>query len=78
MESPDTLIIFYDVTIGKEPLLAAIAQFNATIIYDLNIMKSIVIRIPDETKMDEAIQFFNGVEGVLQVNRDHINELDNY
>ena len=37
MESPDTLIIFYDISVGKEPLLRAIDEYNATIIYDLNI-----------------------------------------
>lgn len=78
MESPNTLIIFYDVAVGKEPLLAAIAQYNATVVYDLNNMNSIVVRIPDETKIDEAIEFFNGVNGVLQVNRDRANEIDTF
>ena len=68
--SPNVLIIFYDETIGKEPLLKAIKEFNATIIYDLKIMKSITIKIPDDKKIEEAIDFFQKVDGVLTVNRD--------
>ena len=45
--SPDTLIISYDETIGKEPLLAAIEEYNATIIYDYNMINAMAIRIPD-------------------------------
>ena len=68
--SPNVLIIFYDETIGKEPLLKAIKEFNATIIYDLKIMKSITIKIPEDKKIEEAIDFFQKVDGVLTVNRD--------
>ena len=45
--SPNVLIIFYDSTIGKEPLLKAIEEYHATVIYDLKIMKSISIKIPE-------------------------------
>ena len=68
--SSNVLIIFYDVTIGKDPLIKAIKEFNATIIYDLNIMKSITIKIPEDKKIEEAIEFFQKVDGVLTVNRD--------
>ena len=74
--SPTTLIIFYDAGIGKEPLLKAIEDYHATVIYDLKIMKSISIKIPDGTKIEDAIDYFNKVEGVLQVNRDRIRRLD--
>ena len=74
--SPSTLIIFYDVNIGKEPLLKAIEDYKATVLYDLQIMKSISIKIPDGTKIEDAIDFFNKVEGVLVVNRDAICQLD--
>ena len=70
--SPSTLIIFYDVTVGKEPLLKAIEDYHATVIYDLQIMKSISIKIPDGCKIEDAIEYFNKVNGVLQVNRDAI------
>lgn len=74
--SPKTLIIFYDGTIGKEPLKKAIEDYHANIVYDLKNMNSITITIPDGTKIEDAIEYFNKVEGVLQVNRDQIMQLD--
>ena len=74
--SPKTLIIFYDGTIGKEPLKKAIEDYHANIVYDLKNMNSITITIPDGTKIEDAIEYFNKVEGILQVNRDQIMQLD--
>ena len=68
--SNTTLIIFYDSVIGKEPLLKAIEEYKAHIIYDLKIMKTITIKIPKETKIEDAIEYFNKVEGVTLVERD--------
>lgn len=73
--SPKTLIIFYDTTVGKEPLKKAIEDYHANIIYDLKNMNSISITIPDGTKIEDAIEYFNKVEGVLQVNRDEIMQM---
>ena len=39
-------------------------------------MKSISIKIPDGTKIEDAIEYFNKVEGVLTVNRDAIYQLE--
>ena len=74
--SPKILIIFYDGTIGKEPLKKAIEDYHANIVYDLKNMNSITITIPDGTKIEDAIEYFNKVEGILQVNRDQIMQLD--
>ena len=76
--SPNVLIIFYDVTIGKEPLLKAIEEYHATVLYDLKIMKSISIKIPENTNIEDAIAFFQKVEGVLMVNKDSICQLDHF
>ena len=73
--SPNVLIIFYDSTIGKEPLLKAIEEYHATVIYDLKIIKYISIKIPENTKIEDAIEYFQKVEGVLQVNRDQVYQL---
>ena len=56
--SPFSLIIFYDAGIGKEPLLKVIEDYHATVIYDLKIMISISIKIPDGTNIEDAIIFF--------------------
>ena len=75
--SQNTLIISYDVTVGKEPLLAAIEQYNATILYEYNMVNAISIRIPDGADIEDAVQFFESVDGVLIVNRDYIYQIDN-
>ena len=75
--SSNTLIISYDVTVGKEPLLAAIEQYNATILYEYNMVNAISIRIPDGEDIEDAVQFFESVDGVLIVNRDYIYQIDN-
>ena len=74
--TPNTLIIYYDEEIGKEPLLAAIEEYNATILYQYNMFSGFAIKIPDGTDIEDAIEFFSNVDGVLQVNRDHIYTID--
>ena len=76
--SPNVLIIFYDVNIGKEPLLKAIEEYHATVIYDLKMMKSISVKIPENTNIEDAIEYFQKVEGVLTVNRDSGCQLDHF
>ena len=70
------MIISYDVAIGKEPLLAAIEQYNATILYEYNIINAVAIRIPEGTDIEDAIEFFSAVEGIIMVNRDQIYQID--
>ena len=76
MESPNTLIIYYDETVGKDDLLNAIEKYNATILYEYSIIRAVAIRIDDESKIDEAIDYFSNVNGVLQVLRDQMHEID--
>ena len=66
----DVLVINYDVEIGKEPLKKAIRKYGASIIYDYRIGNSVVVRIPDPAKQEEAVLYFEKVKGVLQVSRE--------
>ena len=36
----------------------------------------VAIKIPEGTDIEDAIEFFSNVDGVLQVNRDHIYTID--
>jgi len=74
--SKDVLIVSYDIEIGKDPLKKAIRKYGASIIYDYRIVNAIAVRLPDPSKMDEAILYFERVKGVLQVSRDRVNYLD--
>jgi len=73
--NPSTLIIFVDSQIGKEPLIEAIKEYNAEVLYDYKIMNSMAIKIPTNKTIEESIEYFQNVKGVLQVNRDQISYL---
>ena len=76
METDDSLIILYDPLNGKDSLYQAIEEYGATIIYDYKNINGVAIRIPTGTFIGDAIEFFKHVDGVLQVNRDHIYHID--
>ena len=73
--TPNTLIIMCDEATGKEPLRKAIKEYGAEIIYDYTIINGMAIRIRDGVKIEEAIEYFKKVKGVVSVNRDRINHL---
>ena len=70
--SPDRLIIMYDEEIGKEPLLGAIEEYGAEIIYDYSIIPALAIKIPEGADIHEAMEYFKKVKGVVSVERDQI------
>ena len=74
--SPTNLIIMYDAEIGKEPLLTAIQEIQAEIIYDYHIIKGMAIRKPDTMSLEDTKAYFEKVNGVLSVSYDHIYHLD--
>ena len=73
--SMTNLIISYDAGIGKEPLLAAVKDYKAEILYDYSIITAIAIRIPEGADIHDAIDYFKKVRGVTAVERDHIYHL---
>ena len=70
--SPTTVIVMVDSVVGKEPLREAVARCGATIIYDYNIIPGMAIAKPETMTLDEAIDYFRRVEGVVSVERDRI------
>lgn len=70
--APDRLLIMYDEKIGKEPLLAAIKEYNAEILYDYSIIPGMAIKIPEGADIHEAMAYFKKVKGVVSVERDQI------
>ena len=73
--SPTNLIIMYDKEVGKEPLLKAVKDYGAELLYDYSLIPGIAIKIPEGTDIIEAIVFFEKVKGVTSVERDHIYHL---
>ena len=70
--SPTNLIISVDNSIGKGPLKKAIEEYHAEVLYDYNIIPSMAIKIPPEKSIEDAIEFFKKVEGVIGIERDGI------
>lgn len=73
--SPNTLIVMYDIGVGKEPLVEAVKSSNAEIIYDYNLIPGMAIRIPNGSEINNWIAYFKSVKGVVSVERDRINHL---
>ena len=73
--SPDTIIIMYDQSVGKEPLMKAVKKYKADIIYDYSIIPGMAVRIPEGKTLSKAIDYFRKVEGVVSVERDRIYHL---
>lgn len=73
-EDSEVLVIFYDVEIGKKPLLKAIEDYGAKINYQYNSIKGIAISVPKD-KINDAISYFEKVKGVLAVNKNEKSEL---
>ena len=73
--SPNTLIVMYDIGVGKEPLAEAVKSSNAEIIYDYNLIPGMAIRIPNGSEINNWIAYFKSVKGVVSIERDRINHL---
>lgn len=73
--TPNTLIIMCDEVTGKELLRKAVKEYGAEIIYDYTIINGMAIRISEGVKIEDAIEYFKKVKGVVSVNRDRINHL---
>lgn len=65
-----TLIIMYDTTIGKQPLLKAMKRYKAKLLYDYKNFNGVAISISDTYDETTVIHFFEKVSGVISVQRD--------
>lgn len=74
--NPSTLIIYYEEKTGKSELLKAVKSYGATLLYQYNNFNGIAISIPKDKILEEAIQYFGKVKGVVSVNKDYVYKLD--
>ena len=71
------LIVLYDPAVGAEPLLQAVREMQAELVYRYTNINGIAARIPPQQDMAQAIRRLERVPGVLQVQRDQIMQLQN-
>ncbi len=70
--SPDVFLVMYDAETGKDPLLKAIKAYGCEIVYDYSIIRGMALKKPEDKTLEETMQHFRGVKGVLHVEYDHI------
>ncbi len=73
--SPKILIISFDAAVGKDELYKAAADYGAKIKYDYHMISAMAIEKPENKSLDETIEYFKQVKGVLSVSRDRIMHL---
>ncbi len=70
--SPNVFIVMYDKEVGKEPLLKAIKEYGAEIVYDYSMISGMALKKPADKTLEETMRHFRTVKGVLSVEYDHI------
>lgn len=70
--SPNVFLVMYDEKVDNTPLQKAIKAYGCEVIYDYNIINGMALKKPDAKTLEETMQYFKGVKGVLTVEYDHI------
>ena len=70
--SPNVFLVMYDEKVGKAPLQKAAKAYKCEVIYDYNIINGMALKKPDDKTLEETMQYFKGVKGVLTVEYDHV------
>ena len=73
--SPSVFLVMYDAEVGKQPLLQAIKDYGCEIIYDYRIINGMALKKPNDKTLEQTMQHFRQVKGVLTVDYDHITRL---
>jgi len=70
--SETTFLVMYDSEVGKEPLLKAVKDLDAEVIYDYHTIAGMTIKKPNDRTLEETMEYFRTVKGVLTVEYDRI------
>ena len=70
--SPNVFLVMYDEKVGKEHLQKAIKEYKCEIVYDYVMINGMALKKPEDKTLEETMQYFRGVKGVLTVEYDHI------
>ena len=62
----------YDEKVGKEPLQKAVTEYKCEMVYDYGMINGMALKKPEDKTLEETMQYFRGVKGVLTVEYDHI------
>jgi uncharacterized membrane protein YsdA (DUF1294 family) len=73
--SPNVFLVMYDEKVGKESLQKAVKAYKCEVIYDYNLINGMALKKPEGKTLEETIQYFKGIKGVVAVKYDRINHL---
>lgn len=73
--SPNVFLVMYDAEIGKESLLKAIKEYKCEVKYDYGIINGMALKKPNDKSLEETMQYFKKVKGVINVEYDHVYHL---
>jgi len=68
--APSVLIVYYDASVGKGPLLDAVKAQHAAIVYDYKNINAVAIKVSDGRSAEQVIKSLGKVKGVLSVAKD--------
>ena len=74
-DTTGNLIIFYDKDIGSGPLMKAVNDSGASLVYEYKNLHGIAIRPSAKTNIQDTIAYFQKVNGVLSVEQDRLMKL---
>ncbi len=74
--SPNVFLVMYDEQTGKAPLEKAIKDYKCEVVYDYRMMAGMALRKPEDKTLEETMEHFRRVKGVVSVEYDHIIRLD--
>lgn len=73
--SPNVFLVMYDAEVGKAPLLKAIKEYGCEVVYDYHSFNGMALRKPKDKTLEETMQLFREVKGVLTVEYDRMYRL---
>ena len=73
--SPNVFLIMYNAKTDKAALLTAIKEYNCEIVYDYKHFNGMALKKPEGKTLEETMQHFKEVKGIVMVEYDYINQL---
>ena len=73
--SASVFLVMYDAEVGKAPLLEAIEHYGCEVVYDYHSFNGMALKKPVNKTLEETMQLFRKVKGVLTVEYDRMYRL---
>lgn len=72
----ENLIIYYDPTAGNDDLLRAAKKYGSVVLHVYKNINGIAVSIPKNRSLQEAVNYYEKINGVISVMKDEKMQLD--